>query len=136
MSAEENGPFKGGKPSEPPRGGSPGEPGHLGPGITPPKSSEPSDPSGPGGGKTFCSNCGKEWPANTKFCTACGTWMKDDPEKEQKSYKEHIDKQIEKREEMHMPSFVKEGPPTKVKKGRSPILSVIIIILCGFLIDG
>ncbi len=126
MSGEGSEPFKGGKPSDPPRKS-------FGPEITPPDSSGPSEP-GEGGGKRFCANCGKEWPAETKFCTGCGTWMEGGPAKS--SFKEHIDRQVQERQDAMMPSFVKEGPPEKKKKGKSPIFTVLVLVLFAVVIVG
>ena len=126
MSAEGSEPFKGGRPSDPPRKS-------FGPEITPPDSSGPAEP-GEGGGKRFCANCGKEWPAETKFCTGCGTWMEGGPAKS--SFKEHIDRQVQERQDAMMPSFVKEGPPEKKKKGKSPIFTVLVLVLFAVVIVG
>ena len=132
MSAEGNAPFQGGKPSEPPRGVAPGQPGYLGPGMAPPTQS-----SSAGGGKRFCANCGKEWPTETKFCTACGTWMQGE-DVGKKSYKEHIEQQLQERGQSGeaMPTFAQEGPPKKEKRGRSPLVNVVIVLLCAVLIIG
>jgi hypothetical protein len=131
MSAEDNTPFQSSKPSEPPRGSAPGSSSYLGPGINLQAQGQST------GGKRFCSNCGKEWPAETKFCTACGTWMQSE-ETGKKSYKEHIAEQLQVRQETGelMPTFVQGGPPKKEEKGRSPLINVIIILLCAVLIVG
>ncbi len=143
MADEPGTPFKGGKPSEPPGGPAPGEPGHLGPGITPPGKGGEGDgtvgPSGPvtgppsqtpgGGGKRFCSQCGKDWPAETKFCTACGTWMDPDAAPK-KSLRDKLAEQIRGHEQAMAPSFVAEGPPEKKKKSsRGPIVNAILVII-------
>lgn len=132
MSAEGINPFQGGRPSEPPNGPVPGSPNYLGPGITPPQQGEKKS-----GDKRFCSNCGKEWPIETKFCTACGTWMQGEQEGK-KTYKDHIAEQLQTRQETGeiMPTFVQQGPPKKEKKGRSPLVNAIIVFLCLILIVG